>query len=340
MMAPVVFYSRCKPGDADAIDLALENKRIFIGWAMPRMGAAYDPRNLKSCIVDLTCPDDEWTQAKKESDGSRQYQQNRNLVEKVTMGSLALIPRPSRGVIYCGKVTSPFRLENSPPWYDRYVKIREAQGLAADSDEHAADVAQCWEVDRFRPVPVPLIPAWIRRSLFGRSTYGIIRRNDYIGENPHEVLSRTMDRTGFEVHPWTLDRSLVERRLLQHMTPDAFEHLVVSLLQLEHPEEVWSQVGGSGDGGIDGIGAAADGRVAALLQCKWQYEGGDPFPPDHVWGQGREPFRKYLAALLCPADIAPPVEIKFLDRMAIAELVLKHHERLPQAVAMRVGAGH
>src|SRR5205085_721411 len=79
---------------------------------------------------------------------------------------------------------------------------------------------------------------------------------------------------------WTLDRQEIERRLLDTLTPSSFEHLVVSLLQLEHRHETWSQVGGPGDGGIDDVGAAEDGAVAALLQCKWQYDGQDAFPTD------------------------------------------------------------
>ena len=41
----------------------------------------------------------------------------------------------------------------------------------------------------------------------------------------------------------------VERRLVESVGPGTFEHLCVSLLQLEFPEEVWVHVGGSGDGG-------------------------------------------------------------------------------------------
>ncbi|MGO8301509.1 hypothetical protein ACC841_36605, partial [Rhizobium ruizarguesonis] len=70
-----------------------------------------------------------------------------------------------------------FRLEDNPPCFDEYLALRKRQGLTeADGEDtwHAADVAQCWVVGDFRPIPVTRIPAWIRRSMLGRSTYGAI----------------------------------------------------------------------------------------------------------------------------------------------------------------------
>jgi hypothetical protein len=107
---------------------------------------------------------------------------------------------------------------------------------------------------------------------------------------------------------------------------------------LEHVSEVWTQVGGSGDGGVDGVGASQEGHVTGLLQCKWQYWGEDPFPADHVWTVGSKPLRKYLASLRYPDGIAPSNAI-FLDRPRIAALVAKHYSSLPQAISMRVGVG-
>jgi hypothetical protein len=55
----IVFYSRCKPQDVDAIEVALAEKRIFIGYPMARAAARYDPGNLKACVVDPSCSDEE-----------------------------------------------------------------------------------------------------------------------------------------------------------------------------------------------------------------------------------------------------------------------------------------
>jgi hypothetical protein len=130
---------------------------------------------------------------------------------------------------------------------------------------------------------------------------------------------------------------VVERRLMEDLTPSTFEHLVVSLLQLEHTSETWVQVGGSGDGGVDGVGADVEGNVAGLVQCKWQYWGGEPFV-ETLWKSGTSPFRTYLASLLYPNGVARPTGSVFLGRTDIAMLVIKHCARLPQAIAMRVGA--
>jgi hypothetical protein len=333
MASPIVFYSRCKPQDVDAIEIVLAERRVFIGYPMARAEAAYDPRNLGNCVVDLLCTDDDWSAAHAASERRPQYNQNRNLVRKVTKGSIALVPRPTRGVIYCGRITSEFELVNTPPWYDRYMEIRGDED--SDATWHAADVGQCWSVDWFKPIPVPRIPAWIRRSLFGRSTYGVIHPDSFVGE-PHEVLSRILDSDGFEVRDWTLDLAVIEKRLLDALTPSTLEHLVVSLLQLEHVSEVWTQVGGSGDGGVDGVGASQEGHVTGLLQCKWQYWGDDPFPDDHVWSVGSKPLRKYFASLRYPDGMAPS-NVIFLDRPRIAALVAKHYSSLPQAISMRVG---
>jgi hypothetical protein len=208
----------------------------------------------------------------------------------------------------------------------------------SDSYWHAADVAQCWTVDDFKPIPVPRIPAWIRRSLFGRSTYGVIHPDEVCGD-PHDIISRIIETDGFEEQFWTLDPLVIEKRMLTDLTPSTFEHLVVSLLQLEHPDEVWSHVGGSGDGGVDGVGAGSNGQVTGLLQCKWQYWGGQAFPADAIWQASARPFRRHLASLRYPDGVTPP-DCEFLSRPRIAELVAKHYARLPQALSMRIGADH
>ena len=207
-MQPLVFFSRCKPQDVDALQVALDAKRVFIGYPMHRAGAPYQPKNLSACVVDPSCDEDEWRATHgKQPDRLRQYNQNRNLVGAVAVGSIALIPRPSRGVIYCGRVVHKFELVNSPPWYDQYMKLRHDQGCQEeDGDErwHAADVAQSWKVDDFRPIPVPRIPAWIRRSLFGRSTYGVIHSQEGM-EDPHATMIAILGSAGFSRRDWSLE---------------------------------------------------------------------------------------------------------------------------------------
>ena len=335
-MGPIVFFSRCKPQDQDIIDLVLDEKRVFIGHPMARAGIAYDALNLAACMVNPSCPDDEWEMARNALPRKfPQHTQNRNLIRQVGIGSIVLVPRPMRGVVYCGRIASDFELVDRPPWYARYMEMRGE----SDSEEtwHAADVSQSWQVNKFVPIALPRLPAWIRRSLFGRSTYGVIHGDELMGD-PHAAMTRIIDVEGFETRTWTLDVGIVERRMLEDLTPTSFEHLMVSLLQLEHEGEAWTHAGGSGDGGVDGVGADSQGRVAGLLQCKWQYWGEPVLSDGGVWGGRDTPFRHYLACLRYPAGCAPQ-GIIFLNRPAIAGLVVKHHARLPQAFGMRVGPG-
>jgi hypothetical protein len=335
MKSPVTFFSRCRPQGVDAIEIVLESNRIFIGYPMARPGEDYNPRRLRACVVDPSCDEAEWTLYHSMADHARrrQYSQNRNLIRRVTVGSIAMIPRPSSGVVYCGLVKGEFELVDTPSWYDRYMQIRgDTDG---PSTWHAGDICQCWELDALTPVAYSRIPVWIRRSLFGRSTYGVVPPNE-LGGDPHKALSGIIANQATFARDWTLDLGVIEKRLLEDLSPSSFEHLVVSLLQLEHPHEIWSHVGGSGDGGVDGIASSEDGNLVALLQCKWQYDGGQVFIEASSSESGLK--RRYLASLQYPGEGAPKrADVVFLGRKRIAELVAKHHARLPEALSMRIG---
>ncbi|MBK1625424.1 hypothetical protein [Afifella marina] len=332
---PKVFFSRCKPHGIDAVCVARECERLFFGYPMRKQGAHYDRHSLRSCIVDVTCDEATWAAEHAASDRLRQYNQNRNFVSEIEHGSIALVPRPAEGVIYCGYVEGGFELVNDPTWYDIWESIWRKH-KSEDPDEYwiASEVAQTWKVDKFRPVPVPRIPVWIRRSLFGRSTYGIVR--GYLDLDPYKTMQDVLGIDGFLPRSWTTDPREVERRLITDVTPDAFEHLMVAILQLENPEEFWTHVGGSGDGGLDGLGADASGEVVGLLQCKWAYDGED-LKLNTQWASERHRPRTILAAASHRDGVAAPPGIEFFDKAAVAQLLVKHAEALPQARALRIG---
>ena len=333
----VVFFCRCRPQDADPIDLVLRERRVFIGWPAWRDGVEPRREHLRDAIVDLRCSDEEWTRLYRDFGNDRkQYQQNRNFARLIGPGAIALVPRPSRGVIYAGRVIKPFELIDNPPWADDYLKLRNEQGCPEGGGlfSHLGDVAQCWEVDHFRPIPFPLVPAWIRRSLLGRSTYGRIWPLSELALDPYPVLDRLIDHPERAERPWTVDPAEVEHRLVESIGPATFEHLCVSLLQLEHPDEVWVHVGGSGDGGVDGIGADTGGKVVGVLQCKWAYYGEAVAVADKsLHGTARQ----ILAALLHPSGAQSYGDTNFLGRKGVASLVIKHAAQLPIAVSLRVG---
>jgi hypothetical protein len=111
----------------------------------------------------------------------------------------------------------------------------------------------------------------------------------------------------------------------------------VALLQLEHPDEIWEHVGGSGDGGVDGVGAKADdpSRVVGLLQCKFVHPSGRLSIAE---GDALPGTRQILASLLHPEQLDIAQNIEFWSRQTIAALVIKHAHFLPLATTLRVGA--
>jgi hypothetical protein len=335
MSEGVVFFSRCRPQESDPIDLVRRERRIFIGYPAWREDVPPRRGHLREAVVDLLCPDEEWASLRATfGDKGREYQKNRNFVRVVKPGAIALVPRPNRGVVYAGRVVAPFELLDNPPWGDEYLHLRHDQGLGVENDfTHLADVAQCCEVDWLRAIPLPLIPAWIRRSLFGRSTYGLVKPFAALDLDGFSILDRLLDNPGRADRKWTDDVTEVERRLVDGIGPNAFEHLCVALLQLEHPEHVWAHAGGSGDGGIDGIGSDADGRVVGLLQCKWTYYGEDVAIA--AW-DAQGPVRQVLAALIHTESLRPLRGIEFWSRRAIASMVVQHADRLPVAMSLRI----
>ena len=134
---------------------------------------------------------------------------------------------------------------------------------------------------------------------------------------------------------WTLELDEIKRRLVDALTPSAFEHLVVSLLQLENPREIWHQTGGPGDSGIDGLGSKENGEAVGIMQAKlyaWSApELGELGHTDHI---------KRYAAVLVPEKPIPPTDgTTLLDLAWIADAVRRHWRALPQARSMRVGEG-
>lgn len=338
----VVFFSRCRPQDADPIDIVVRERRIFFGWPAWREGVEPRRGHLREALVDFWCSDSEWAALYAGFGNAgltkerRHYQQNRNFVRGINPGAIALVPRPSRGIVYAGRVTTPFELLDDPPWGDDYLRLRREQGLDTEDEfSHLGDVVQCCSVDCFRPLPFSLMPAWIRRSLLGRSTYGRIWPLSEHGLDPYPVLDRLLDHPEQAERHWTQDIDEIARRLLDAVGPNTFEHLCVALLQLENPEQIWVHVGGSGDGGIDGIGADANGAVAGLLQCKWAYWGEDVFVDSQA---ARAGTRQVLAAILHTDGVRVREDIEFWSRSRIASLVLKHADRLPLALSLRIKA--
>lgn len=343
----IAIYCRAKPQKCNALEIFKLARRVFIGWPLLRKKETYNPQGLRTCLADPACPDDEWTKQINEHKKTKPFTQNRNFIRKVERhrvegGAIVVIPRPNEGAAYLARITGQFEIANAPSWGPAYLTLRDGEGLDVDDEKahHIADVAQGWPVDDdgYRRVELSRIPGWMRRSLFGRSTYGEFDAQHPLDEDvtSYDVLDQILNDSLPVRLSWTLEPDEIKKRLVDTLNnPSAFENLVVSLLQLEHPDEMWYHTGGSGDGGIDGFGVNDAGEVVGLMQAKFRANHapnlGSP------GGDNEEEIRRYAAVLLPKTPKEPIDGTYFLDLAWIADAVRRHWRHLPLALTMRVG---
>ena len=335
---PIAFQCRAKPQGCDALPVFERARRVFIGYPLVRRQEGrevYDPQALVSCLVDPRCDDAEWS---RQTSGRthRSFTRNRNFVPSVTKGSIVVVPRPGHGAAHLGRICGPFEIVNRPPWAQAYLDLRRSQGLdTEDENQHVADVAQGWPVDAYRRVDLSRIPGWMRRSLLGRSTYNELPPHPLDGDlTACDVLDRILVGSDTVPMAWSIEPQVVKRRLVQTLgSPYAFENLVVALLQLEHPQEIWNHTGGPGDGGIDGLGSSEAGETVAVMQAKYYA----PTAPGLEDVAGRS-CRRYTAVLLPGNPTMPTDGSCLLNLEWITHAVIRHWRRLPLAQTMRVGA--
>ena len=337
-LKPIAFFCRAKPQGADALRICKKAGRIFIGYPLLRKGETYNPGALGRCLVDPTCPDKEWAREIAGQSNARSYNRNRNFIPLVTPGSIVVIPRPEQGAVYSGRIVGRFEIVDSPPWADAYLALRAEQQvyLEDEGNRHIADVAQGWPVNEYQRIDLSRLPGWLRHSMFGRSTFGQFQNHptDKDGPTAHDVMAQLLDGRSITRVSLTLELDEIKRRLVDTLTASAFEHLVVSLLQLERPNEIWHQTGGPGDGGIDGLGSNEEGEVVGLMQAKL-----------HAWsapelsnlGHSDRQIERYAAVLVPERPVPPTDGTRYLDLEWIADAVRRHWRALPQARAMRVG---
>ena len=326
--------TRAKPQDADILSICQNHKRMFIGWPLVRNDVP-TTAGWRTRIVDPTCSRQEWEHCLRgEDEGHRQHNRNRNFIDRVTPGSIVVIPRPEQGAVHVSRVNGRFEIVDSPPWGDEYLKFRKDQGLDWDDSEYIADVVQGWPVAEYKRIDLPRIPGWLRHSMFGRSTYGEFQDHPMDGSRTaYDELDRLLNGGAVRTD-WTLELDEIKRRLVDTMTPTAFEHLVVSLLQLEHPDEIWHQTGGPGDGGIDGLGSNEKGEVVGLMQAKLRI-GSVPQIKEPCHSDRR--IERYAAVLILDGQDRPTDGTKLLDLEWVAQKVRCHWRFLPEAHALRVG---
>lgn len=355
-MEQAAFFVKCHPQDADIVDLAREVRRVFIGYPPFRQGGreAFNPRRVRDAVVDISSDNETWTKEMARLEQlDRGYRskvtQNRNMALSIAKGSVAVVPRPGRGLVYAGRTSGAFELVHSPAWANRYLEIRKALKLEAkDAASHVGDVVQTWPIDApgLVAIPFPLLPGWISYQLLSRQTAGWIYDNeDENGATALGYFERLLDDRArgrdwhIDLTP-TNDMSVVAERLVHWLTPASFEHLMVTLLQLEETGARWIHVGGSGDGGVDGLGFR-DGSVSGALQCKWRYQDDAvalgrsvASELEGVWG--KQLHRINVAILYPKVEDRIEGNVAIIGRSTIARLLVKHAKSIPHAAALGI----
>jgi len=333
----LVFFSRCKPQGCDAVNLALAHKIIFFGY--PALKDKYDPTKLDECLIDPDMNDEAWQILKKKHKLHKEQSASHNLVLEIKNNLqkgekvIGLIPRPSMGVIYAGEVQR-FKLHRNPAWASEYIEMRQGQKPIINYDDqegqHIADVAQCWHVDKFHKIPYHQIPGWIVSSIMGRATLGRVNSDE--NRRPYDVMNALL--TGqWNPLQWTCEIAEIRKRLADYCTPAVFEHLCVHLLQVINPHMIWRHVGGSGDDGVDGIGATKQ-EVTHILQCKLRGLDVGHFKREATKRGGQQ---LVIATLDSVKDdsLPPNMQLWALDK--VADLVQQHMQSLPLATSLRIG---
>lgn len=327
-----VFFVKCRPQDADIIQLVRSEQRVFIGYPPWRRDAPYDPSNIAGCVVDLGAADEGWRGEVRNYSPSMKT--NRGFALSVKKGWIVAIPRPGDGVCWLAEIADGFELVDNPSWRTQYLELRQRLGLdCSKEDSHVGDVVQSWRFSNLIGIAFGRIPRWITYRLLSRPTIGEIYGFPELGLHAHATLKRFIDRATDPPLTDTDDLHEIQRRLLTFVGPAVLEHLCVALLQLERPDEMWWHIGGSGDGGADGLGYTHDWIPKGLLQCKWFFTGSRL---SDVFGAPRNNMKRILASLI-HGEVEQNVQgADFWGREHIATLVRKHANDLPIARSLRI----
>lgn len=327
----VVFYVKCRPRGHDLWALAKAHRKVFIGYPAWKPGIANDvPRSeWPNTLQDISSRDFAKSMIRDKAWTSH-ISANRNLSLRIGKGSIVLVPRPADGVCHVGRVEGPFEIASAPTYVDAAMGFKNSD-YKTELDLWG-DVAQTWPVESWVCVPFAFLPGWTRYRLLSQNMIGEIKHPDAFS-----VMEKLLANPA--IRPGDLSRTddppKVLARMLYSLTPTSFEHLSVDLLQLEFPAEHWLHVGGSGDGGVDGIGFGQSGEVLGSVQCKWALPG-KPIAKPPLAGPG---IRHYITSLSAQRWQHAPVYATMLYGTDIARMLIKHSEEVPVARTLGVVSG-
>jgi Restriction endonuclease len=323
-----VFAFKLRPqgNDGDSVlRVALDHKIVFVGYPKFRDGVSPDPRYPSSCLLD----------PRKHLNLGRSVSLIRNIIlsSQETNKKMALVARPKHGVVYAARM-GDFEIIDNAPWLAAVETIDP-------SPEFGLEFVQVWGVEEwYPPIAYGRLPAWLVDALRFRN---LVRE---IGSptvhSTYDTILGLVEGVGRQPRAPTSDPAKIHERLLEDLTPAAFEHLIVAMLQAEHPEWRCLHIGGTGDGGVDAIGVDDQGTVRILVQCKFRLDG-DPFAlvderRSASWSESRGESLEVIVASLVHDDGIPHERgrTRFWNKDKIIELVMRHRERLPIATTLRI----
>ena len=160
-------------------------------------------------------------------------------------------------------------------------------------------------------------------------------------QETYKLVSDLMKQSSIRREP-TADKQEIRNRLAHDLTPAAFEHFVVALLQFERPQLFWRHIGGTGDGGVDAIGYDDRWQIRALVQCKLRLRE-DPHRLAErmraAWPHIGDPPETIVASLLEDANIPRRDDLtsfRFLSGTEIVDLTWAYRTKLPIATTLRL----
>lgn len=308
-MPDIVFFYKAAPfkGEPWCLDLAgtcVAEKKIFIpypAWnpaALPLVPASVHsdyPKDL--CLsprirVPKPKPDPMVSRAT-------------NLIQKVDQSiggkRWVVIPRVGEGYCWIAEIpsTSQYKIwPKNSPWVQQLDTqlLSKGMGNPFDRYESLADVAQGWDTGPWVKVSFATLPRWFSKQLLHQASFGEIHQ--LLGAPTGVLTSPAVVAAHCYAHPFatpklplTKNVIAVQQRMVERLSPAAFEFLCIELLNIKraHSCSVWMHVGGVGDGGVDGLGFDSTGQPSAFLTVKWQI---NPATQIHI------PGHTYLAYLV------------------------------------------